>query len=75
LSNNEPLNLNGNCNHCGKDLSKQDWVQIAGQKVFCNERCSQRTNYGITGEDGYTRISSRKEDLPSIEGREIVEVE
>jgi len=30
--------------------------------------------YGITGKDGYTRISSRKQDLPEIKGRKIVEV-
>lgn len=34
--------------------------------------------YGVTGEDGYTRIATRKEDLPNPETigvQKIVEVE
>jgi len=78
VSSNEALSLYGDCDHCGKDLSSQNWVWIAGEKVFCNEKCWKRINYGVTGSDGVTRISSRREDLPkpeTIGGQKIVEVE
>jgi len=78
LSNKEPLQVDGNCDHCSKDLSQQEQVKISNQEVFCNEVCSEKTNYGITGKDGFTRISSRKEDLPrpeTIGADKIVEVD
>ena len=72
---NDGLPVDGNCEHCNKDLSKQDQVFVASRKVFCNKKCCNEVNYAVTGPDGYTRISSRKEDLPRYEYREIVEVE
>lgn len=71
----EPLEVDGFCDHCGKDLSQQNYVWIAGKEVFCNEKCWKRINYAVTGKDGYTRISSCRDDLPDIDGREIVEVD
>jgi len=78
VSSNEALSLDGECSHCGKDLGQQNQVYIAGEKVFCNEKCWKRINYGVTGSDGVTRISSRRENLPrpeTIGAKRIVEVE
>jgi len=74
----EALEVDGECSHCGKDLSQQEQVKIADEKVYCNKKCRKKINYGVTGEDGFTRISSRKEDLPrpgKIGSERIVEVE
>jgi len=97
------LKVDGTCEYCGKDLSQQDWVQVCGTKVYCNENCMEKDTerlqgeitdvqtfeemkgekalkdklYGVTGEDGYTRIATKKEDLPrpeSIGAEKIVEV-
>jgi len=73
----EALEVDGECSHCGKDLSQQEQVKIADEKVYCNKKCRKKINYGVTGEDGFTRISSREESLPrpeTIGAKKIVEV-